>query len=82
MGSRIVCMYPNDIDLYYTNIYIYINVFFFFKDIFTIASEGNLHMLHNLKVTKLIVNEFVKKLNVFSKNGKLKKNNCFYKIKI
>lgn len=29
-------------------------------------------MLHNLKVTKLIVNEFVKKLNKFSKHGELK----------
>ncbi|VVC31643.1 Hypothetical protein CINCED_3A017272 [Cinara cedri] len=38
------------------------------QDIFTIASEGNVHMLHNLKVTKLIVNEFVKKLNIFSKH--------------
>lgn len=27
-------------------------------------------MYHNLKVTKLIVNEFVKKLDLFSKNGK------------
>lgn len=35
------------------------------------ASEGNLKMQHNLKVTKLVVNEFVKKLNVFSKHGKL-----------
>lgn len=28
-------------------------------------------MYHNLKVTRLIVNEFVKKLDLFSKNGKL-----------
>lgn len=49
--------------------------FFFFKDIFTIASEGNSHMLHNLKVTTLIVNEFVKKLNMFSKHGELNKLN-------
>jgi len=33
------------------------------------ASEGNLKMQHNLKVTKLIVNEFVKNLNIFSKHG-------------
>lgn len=46
-------------------------ILFYFKDIFTMASEGNLKMQHNLKVTKLVVNEFVKKLNVFSKHGKL-----------
>jgi len=34
------------------------------------ACEGNLKMQHNLKVTKLIINEFVKKLNLFSKHGK------------
>lgn len=32
-------------------------------------------MLHNLKVTTLIVNEFVKKLNMFSKHGELNKLN-------
>lgn len=37
------------------------------------ASEGNLKMQHNLKVNKLVVNEFVKKLNIFSKHGKLQK---------
>jgi len=37
------------------------------------ASEGNLKMQQNLKVNKLIVNEFVKKLNIFSKHGKLQK---------
>lgn len=33
------------------------------------ASEGNLNMWHNLKVTKLVVNELGKKLDIFSKHG-------------
>lgn len=50
-----------------------IKVLFYSKEIFMIASEGNLKMQHNLKVNKLVVNEFVKKLNIFSKHGKLQK---------
>lgn len=42
------------------------------------ASEGNLKMQHNLKVTKLVVDEFVKKLNIFSKHGKLQKIYFFF----
>ncbi|XP_027837521.2 probable E3 ubiquitin-protein ligase HERC1 [Aphis gossypii] len=38
------------------------------QEIFMMASEGNLKMQHNLKVNKLVVNEFVKKLNIFSKH--------------
>lgn len=35
------------------------------------AVEGHIYMRHNLKVVKLIVNEFIKKLDVLSKNSKL-----------
>lgn len=42
------------------------------------ASEGSYKMQHTLKVTKLIVNEFVKKLNIFTKHGKLQQFLCFY----
>ncbi|XP_025408544.1 probable E3 ubiquitin-protein ligase HERC1 isoform X2 [Sipha flava] len=39
------------------------------RDIYTMAVEGHIYMRHNLKVIKLIVNEFIKRLDVLSKNS-------------
>lgn len=39
-------------------------------------------MRQNFKVTELIVNEFVKKLDIFSKNGELQKLYVFYLIHV
>lgn len=35
------------------------------------AIEGHLYMRHNLKVIKFVVNGFIKKLDLLSKNSKL-----------